>query len=415
MGKLVRALIVWLLITAVLAACGPTLTPVDTPEPGPPQPVADTPKVPSAPADCQGRLAFVGRDGDEIDIFVINADGSGLVNVTNADGTEVSPAWSPDGTRIAFSRHVGSSDIYTIRPDGSDEVQLTDLPSREYAPAWSPDGAQVLYASTAGYATELNVVGAGGGESLTLTSSIAHKPDFAWSPDGARIAFTMLDGYNQGDVFVMAAAHEMGASGDEATNLTGHPANDCCVDWAPGSQRLLFLSSRTKDSGRWRGYQFASTLIYAGPGSARTASSDAVRVFTTVLPDIPEDIYVINADGSGLTRLTSGRGRVVHAAWAPVGEAGQDRIAFVSDRKGNDDIYVMTIPDPADPDTSDWIRLTDNLEDDLLPTWSPDGSCLAFVSYRKGQTGLYVMNADGSGVSKLAGDLYGGYAPTWAP
>ena len=76
-----------------------------------------------------------------------------------------------------------------------------------------------------------------------------------------------------------------------------------------------------------------------------------------------------------------------------------EKIAFVSDREGNRDIYVM------DTDGSNGVRLTDHSADDYSPAWSPDGSRIMFLSdrdYHFDQTGLYVMNADGSNVSRLA-------------
>jgi Tol biopolymer transport system component len=389
--------VMWLALVAILASCGPTADTVATPEPGPMPSPADTPVPSSPPAVCQGRIAFVARDGGEEDISVVNADGTGLVNLTNGEGTETTPAWSPDGTRIVFARHAGNSDIYTIRPDGSDLVRLTDQTSRDYAPAWSPDGQSVLLGSQAGYASELFVVSAEGGEAVALTDSKAHKPDLAWSPDGSRIAFTMLDGYNQGDVFVMTAPGETGTAGRGVTNLTQHAAHDCCAAWAPDSSRLLFLSSRSDKE--------------AGQASDSRVSSGVVRAFTTVVPKQPRDIYVIGGDGSGLTRLTDGQGYEKHASWSPDGK----RIAFVSDRDGNDEVYVMTVSGGADAGGGDLIRLTNSPDDNTYPAWSPDGRCLAFVSYLDGNLGLWVVTVDGRGLSRLADSADWGSGPSWSP
>ena len=78
-----------------------------------------------------------------------------------------------------------------------------------------------------------------------------------------------------------------------------------------------------------------------------------------------------------------------------------EKIAFVSDREGNKDIYVM------DPDGSNVVRLTDHSADDYSPDWSPDGSRIMFLSARYDRTGLYVMNADGSNISYLVSDATG--------
>ncbi len=414
MEKRACAVLIWVLMAATLAACGPSDRAGETTEP-------DTPGPSTEPSLCQGRIAFIGRSGGEKDLFMINADGSGLINVTNGGGPEQSPSWSPDGARIAFARHVGNSDIYTIRPDGSDLVRLTEQPSNEYSPTWSPDGGQVLFGSTQGFASEIYVVSADGGEAVPLTDSAAHKPEFAWSPDGSRIAFIMLDSYNQGDVFIMAAPDGTGAGGGGASNLTQHPAHDCCVAWAPDGERLLFLSSRNGKGGGLlfsngpNAYQNTDMPIGATQYTDLSVSSDVVRPLTTVVPEQPRDIYVMDRDGNGLTRLTDAAGYEKDASWSPDGAPGGQRITFVSDRDGNDEIYVLAVPAGSGASSSELVRLTNSPEDEAHPAWSPDGACLALLSYRDNELGLYVMNADGTGLRKLSDNADWGSRPSWSP
>ena len=86
-----------------------------------------------------------------------------------------------------------------------------------------------------------------------------------------------------------------------------------------------------------------------------------------------------------------------------------EKIAFVSDREGNKDIYIM------DTDGSNVARLTDNSADDYSPYWSPGGNRIMFLSDRNDRTGLYVMNADGSNVTLLLGDAGGSGSFRWSP
>jgi uncharacterized protein YjdB len=102
------------------------------------------------------------------------------------------------------------------------------------------------------------------------------------------------------------------------------------------------------------------------------------------------DILVMNADGSGVTHLTN-TGVNISPAWSPDGT----RIAFSNNRDGNDEIYVMNA------DGSGQHNLTNNPSYDRVPAWSPDGTRIAFVSGRDDTWEIYVMNADGSGVTKL--------------
>src|SRR5947209_96249 len=98
-------------------------------------------------------------------------------------------------------------------------------------------------------------------------------------------------------------------------------------------------------------------------------------------------------------------------AWSPPAQAAavaNGKIAFVSDRDGNQEIYAMN------PDGTGSKNLTNNPSSDFDPAWSPDGTRLAFTSNRDGYNQIYVMAADGSGVTRLdnGGD---GSNPTWSP
>src|SRR6266508_1777998 len=94
------------------------------------------------------RIAFASNKGDDIDIYVMNADGSDVRQVTDEPGGDSFPAWSPEGTKIAFHRFRGETfDIYLINADGSGLRQLTSDPATDRFPAWSPDGNAMVFAS----------------------------------------------------------------------------------------------------------------------------------------------------------------------------------------------------------------------------------------------------------------------------
>ncbi len=119
-----------------------------------------------------------------------------------------------------------------------------------------------------------------------------------------------------------------------------------------------------------------------------------------------DQIYVMGANGAELTCLTEGAGRNWAPAWSPDGT----RFAFVSDRDGQTEIYVM------EADGSKPTRLTDDPAHDLDPAWSPDNTRIAFVSTRAGDADIYVMEADGSNPINLnASDPTYEATPAWAP
>ena len=88
---------------------------------------------------------------------------------------------------------------------------------------------------------------------------------------------------------------------------------------------------------------------------------------------------------------------------------GATRVVFASKRPGNYDLYVMNA------DGSGQTRLTTSSADDVDPAWSPDGSRIVFQAYRNGQAEIYVMNADGSGQTRLTNHSDYDGQPAWSP
>jgi tricorn protease-like protein len=134
-------------------------------------------------------------------------------------------------------------------------------------------------------------------------------------------------------------------------------------------------------------------------------SPEGARIAFTSNRDGNEEIYAMNGDGSSPARLTTNAARDYYAAWSPDGS----RIAFVSERDGNAEIYVMN----ADGTTP--IRLTTHAAADDSPAWSPDGARIAFRSDRDGNQEIYVMNADGSAIQRLTVDGADDRDPAWSP
>ena len=117
------------------------------------------------------------------------------------------------------------------------------------------------------------------------------------------------------------------------------------------------------------------------------------------------EIYAVNSNGTGLTRLTNAVGSDHSPAWSPDGR----RILFVSVRHGDEEIYVMNA------DGSGVVRLTNSAGRDFDPAWSPDGRRIAFASDRGGSVGVWVMDTDGANHVRVSGSRIGESAPAWSP
>ncbi|MBL8126117.1 MAG: PD40 domain-containing protein [Chloroflexia bacterium] len=135
------------------------------------------------------RIAFE-RSGD---IYVMNADGSGQVNLTNDPRGDHGPRWSPSGARIVFSRDVSPSntDLFTMNADGSAQGALTNTPTQlEYRPDWSADGVSIAFVSSTAGNTYIGLINVSGSGRQILINFALNEDHPRWSPDGQQIAFS---------------------------------------------------------------------------------------------------------------------------------------------------------------------------------------------------------------------------------
>lgn len=263
------------------------------------------------------RIAFQGC-GPCSGIFVVNADGSALTQVTQSPGFDLEPSWSPDGQKIAFTRWIAGefalAEIHVVGADGAGLTRVTNEPGFDGEPSWSPDGQRIAFVSRRDGNREIYVMNADGSAQTRLTNDPADDGQPSWSPDGQQIAFTSLRDGNS-EVYVMDA------DGSAPTLLTNHPASDGDPTWSPDGRRIAFESDRD--------------------GNA--------------------EIYIMGADGSAPTRLTNHPAFDGDPSWSPIGQ-----IAFTSGRDGfPSHIYVMNA------DGSAVTRLTNRSSSDANPTWWP--------------------------------------------
>jgi Tol biopolymer transport system component len=281
-----------------------------------------------------------------------------IVAPTVATSITARQAHASAAGRIAFtSRRAGRDAIYVMQADGSEQTLLTNPDLFADYPTWSPDGRQIAYLFALDGA-EIYRMDADGSNQVQLTDNEWWKENLAWSPDGTRIAFNA--GY---DIYII----------DDATsgviNLTQDGPDGSYKDslpaWSPTGDAITFTSNR----------------------------------------DGQRDIYVMQADGTNQTRLTTDVSDEWEPAWSPDGT----RIVFTSNRDGNPEIYVMQA------DGTNQTRLTTQAADDTNPAWSSDSSQIAFTSNRDGNPEIYVMQADGTNQTRLTYNSANDTRPAWSP
>jgi hypothetical protein len=284
-------------------------------------------------------------------------------------GTVLAPQAAEAGTypgatgKIVFTSDRdarGTTEIYTMNPDGTEATRLTNDTTAEFFPTWNAAGTKIAFErwqpAADGGAHGIYVMNPDG-SGQTLVSANDSKP--SWSPDGTRLAVV---GSNGIDV--------INADGSGRTHLTDAGFDP---EWSPNGDKIAFGSSR--DGG---------------------------------LPQL----YVMNADGSNQTRITSNDDWDQEPTWSPDGT----KIAI--HRMLTPDLYDVLVTMNADG-TGETTLVGPPL-DAWAPSWSPDGTRIGFTSHPDGDgtAALYAVTVDGHGLQRLSAPalkFYNDRTPDYQP
>lgn len=252
------------------------------------------------------------------------------------------------GTKIVFySDRDGNYEIYVMDSDGSGQTRLTNNPVADGDPTLSPDESRIAFVRRRALHTpyEIWIMNVDGTGATRLDSGSSSNTSPSFNPDGSKIVFA---GFSQG----VSEIYVMNADGSAVTQLTNNSIRNSMPVFSPDGSKIVYQSNNSigRDT---------------------------------------NEIFIMNADGSGQTRLTFND--VLDEA--PRFSRDGTKITFNSDRRGFT-MYVMNL------DGSGQTKLTAN-NIGVFPSFSPDGSQIAFMSWRDLNWEILIMNADGTGETRL--------------
>jgi Tol biopolymer transport system component len=259
------------------------------------------------------RIAFASdRTSTNMDIFVINTDGTGLTQLTSDQAMDNFPTWSPDGQYIAFTSNRDPStpygDIYIMRFDGTQVQRVTTDPTFENIIGWSPDSMHIFYSINHDGSWTIHRIDLDGSQDATIVAGAAG----VISPDGAMLAFTRAES-EEDSLWVSAV------DGTNVRRITNSPSLEYSLAWSPDAKRIAF-----------------------NPG-----------------------LFVVNADGTGRAQLSDPQVSTGEIHWSPEGRY----IAFQSNNTDNQ--IELAVVDVA---TGVRTLLTRNMSVEAGFAWSPQPS-----------------------------------------
>jgi len=368
-------------------------------------------------------LAYARRDLNHWDIFLRALDSEESINLT-ADSTadDRQPAFSPDGKWIAFRSERDGGGIFVMDLQGNSVRRVAGF---GYHPSWSPDGQRLVFSSDTfaepedGPARRASVLyvadlKANTVQPLTSPDVVYDAVQPAWSPHGDRIAFWGSGPDGKRDLWTVPSS---GASPESlrAIPVTQDEWIDWSPAWSPDGGYLYFSSDRDGAMNIWRIRIDEQTGAVRGkPEPVRTPSTYSAHVsaattgglFVYTRRTISSTLHATPFHPGAPARLSAAKRLTATGRQVREPEPSPDG-AWLAARIQDPEEDIVLLK----PDGTDLRRLTNDKFKDRNARWSPDGKQLLFLTNRGGAFEYWLMQADGSGLRRVAPSM----ALLWAP
>jgi Tol biopolymer transport system component/DNA-binding winged helix-turn-helix (wHTH) protein len=393
-------------------------------------------------------------------IYTAPVSGSGARQITDGAASDGAPVWSPDGSQIAFLRDTGpaKAELWVIQADGQAARKLREVRGTvsDRSVCWTkdPNWLVVSQPSPQNGVPSLFLLSARTGEEHQITSSSSGQSGGdlspAISPDGKRLAFTRSTSPAWRDIFVVNLSKDQVPASEPFRLTDAHTIVDH-VAWTPDGHSIVFSAATTIAGSRHlyrvniatdqarsevvelgiegdhptvAGTPFKLAFVRknieqssvwrleldhasAQPRQSRMISStrrdyttdlspDGVHIVFSSVRSGPSEIWMSEANGSNLQRLTSVGGSTPR--WSPDGK----QVAFESNHRGQSDIYVLTVQ------SGEVRRVTSDGAANKRPSWSRDGRFIYFGSDRTGRMQIWKVPSAGGDAVQITrhGGLY---------
>jgi TolB protein len=261
------------------------------------------------------RVAFVVKEGQNKELWIMDADGANARALTADKSIVQSPSWSPEGSLLLFTswRAGNGPAVWVMSPEQRKPYLISGRPGLNTSAAYSPDGQKIACTLSQDGNAEIYVLDARGGGAQRLTNHRSIDTAPAWSPTGRELAFTS-DRSGSPQIYLMDA---VGGSIRRLTfdvDYTDSPA------WSPKGDRIAFVTRVGGGFDVWTcraDGTGAKPAVTGGNNENPRWSADGRHLVFASDRDGGYGLWVTDLDGAVPRKLDTGGHRSMSPAWSP--------------------------------------------------------------------------------------------------